>query len=1213
VGGQSAGTDLNSAELYIPWQKAFQSTGAMATPRSDATGAALTKVDGNLLIAGGSSSSAELYGFATVKTDASDYTPGSTVTITGTGWKPGETVNLTFRELPNIDTPGPYTAVADGNGNILDTEFAPDVLDVNVRFYLTAVGSQSGLQAQNTFTDARLSFVTTAFVVPLNTCSPMIQIEHSSTASVSVTLSTSSSGGKFYSDSTCSTQITTITTSASTPSSATLYYQDGASGSQTITITDTVAPHGDSATQTETIGGTQTGTTLALAALTPSAVDFQSGASITLSATLKTSGGATIQHETVSFFVDGLSAGSANTGSSGTATLSYSTSGLSIGSHTVQAIFEGDNSSPKYSASTSALQTLTVNKRTTTTLVSSCTPAPVNVGSATNCTATVTDNDTGTTIGPTGSVSFTTSGSGTFGPPPSCTLGTPTGASASCSVSYTPTAFGTGTHTITGSYGGDTTHLTSTSPGFNLTVINPATTTSVSSSKNPSTYGDSVTFTATVTPNSGSTTPIGSVAFVIDAGSPAAGTASACPGGSPANSLCATYSTSALTVSGSPHTVTANYTHTGNFADSSGTLSGGQVVHPAPLTITANAQSKQYGQADPTLTYTTAGFQFSDTPATVLTGTLARAAGEGVAGSPYAITQGTLVSNANYTIAFTGNSLTITPAPLTITANAQTKQYGQADPTLTYTTAGFQFSDTPATVLTGTLARAAGEGVAGSPYAITQGTLVSNANYTIAFTGSMLTITPAQLSVTANPETKQYGDADPTLAYDASGFKFTDTAATVLTGALTRAAGQNVGSYAITQGTLVSNANYTIAFTGNSLTVTPRPITVTAVASNRVYDGSTVSSSIPTITSGSLAYTDANGFTESYDNKNVGTGKTMTPAGAVNDGNGGNNYTVTSIPANLGTITQRPITVTAIAQTKVYGTPDPTLTYGVTSIYIPPIVSGDGLTGALSRDPGENVVTSPYAIHLGTLTAGTNYSITFVGANLTITQAVSKVVVSTSLTPSTLNQSVTFTATVSDNSPGSTGTPTGSVSFYLDSTGGTLLGTTTLSSGVGSTATTAVPVNSHSIIAAYGGDGNFVGSNGSVTQLVQYATGGICYGDSGHTILQPINADGTSVFKQGSTVPNKFRVCDALGNSIGTSGVITNFVLYQINAGTMAPIDETLDNSTNDLGWRFDPTAQQWIFNMSTKVAPANIANRTYYFKIALNDGSNILFDFGLK
>src|SRR5207249_746881 len=141
---------------------------------------------------------------------------------------------------------------------------------------------------------------------------------------------------------------------------------------------------------------------------------------------------------------------------------------------------------------------------------------------------------------------------------------------------------------------------------------------------------------------------------------------------------------------------------------------------------------------------------------------------------------------------------------------------------------------------------------------------------------------------------------------------------------------------------------------------------------------------------------------------------------------------------------------------------------------------------------------------------------------------------------------------------------------------------------------------------------NYTTPTKTVTINVLYSTGP-CDGDAGHQILQPINTDGSSVWKQGSTVPAKFRVCDASGNSIAASGVITNFALYRINGGTIQPVDETSVNSTNDLGWRFDPSAQQWIFNMSTKSAPQNAANRTYYYQISLNDGTSIYFNFGLK
>src|SRR5436305_10027993 len=98
----------------------------------------------------------------------------------------------------------------------------------------------------------------------------------------------------------------------------------------------------------------------------------------------------------------------------------------------------------------------------------------------------------------------------------------------------------------------------------------------------------------------------------------------------------------------------------------------------------ANAQTKVYGASDPALTYTHGTLYNGDTD-TVVTGNLTRAAGEHVAGSPYAISQGSLTAGTDYTISFTGANFTITPRGLTVTANAQTKVYGASDPALTYT------------------------------------------------------------------------------------------------------------------------------------------------------------------------------------------------------------------------------------------------------------------------------------------------------------------------------------------------------------------------------------------------------------------------------------------------------------------------------------------------------------------------------------------------
>jgi hypothetical protein len=121
----------------------------------------------------------------------------------------------------------------------------------------------------------------------------------------------------------------------------------------------------------------------------------------------------------------------------------------------------------------------------------------------------------------------------------------------------------------------------------------------------------------------------------------------------------------------------------------------------------------------------------------------------------------------------------------------------------------------------------------------------------------------------------------------------------------------------------------------------------------------------------------------------------------------------------------------------------------------------------------------------------------------------------------------------------------------------------------------------------------------------------MCAGDVGHAIRQPINSDGSSVFKQKSTVPAKFAVCDANGVSIGTPGVISSFRLVQKVSGTVVSgVDEVVNSTTPDIAFRWDPTGQQWIFNMDTKSLSSNV---TYYYVITLNDSTTIGFQFGLK
>ena len=95
-------------------------------------------------------------------------------------------------------------------------------------------------------------------------------------------------------------------------------------------------------------------------------------------------------------------------------------------------------------------------RRSTSTTVA-CVPPAAPVGTATSCTATVTDTDVGATSALSGAVSFTASQTGRFAPSSGCVLVT-TGTIGHCQVTFTPGVLGAGTQTITAGYVGDANH-----------------------------------------------------------------------------------------------------------------------------------------------------------------------------------------------------------------------------------------------------------------------------------------------------------------------------------------------------------------------------------------------------------------------------------------------------------------------------------------------------------------------------------------------------------------------------------------------------------------------------------------------------------------------------------------------------------------------------------------------------------------------------------
>lgn len=87
---------------------------------------------------------------------------------------------------------------------------------------------------------------------------------------------------------------------------------------------------------------------------------------------------------------------------------------------------------------------------------------------------------------------------------------------------------------------------------------------------------------------------------------------------------------------------------------------------------------------------------------------------------------------------------------------------------------------------------------------------------------------------------------------------------------------------------------------------------------------------------------------------------------------------------------------------------------------------------------------------------------------------------------------------------------------------------------------------------------------------------------NGTFYLQPINSDGSSIFKLGSTIPVKFKLTGAsagITNLVATLSVAK--VSNQVTGTTVEAVSTAASNAGNT--YRYDPTTQQYIFNLSTK------------------------------
>jgi uncharacterized protein YjdB len=504
------------------------------------------------------------------------------------------------------------------------------------------------------------------------------------------------------------------------------------------------------------------------------------------------------------------------------------------------------------------------------------------------------------------------------------------GTSVPGTFAYTPaagTVLNAGTQTLSVLFTPtDTTHYTTATASVSLTV-NKATATVTLGNLTQTYTGSALTPTATTAPSglaitwtgapdtNAGTYPVtatvndpnytgsASGSFVI---SPAAATVTL-------SNLTQTYTGSALTPTattvpsglaitwtGAPDTNAGTYPVTATVSNPNytGSASGSFVISPAAATVTLSNLTQTYtGSAlTPTATTVPSGLAITWTGAP-----------DTNAGT-YPVTA--TVGNPNYTGSASG-SFVIGPAAATVTANAATKVFGSADPTLTASETGFTAPDAATIVLSAT--RAAGENV--GTYTITpSATGTATSNYNITYQSATFTITQATpvFSNLTGSQSITFGTASINLA------------GTIAAGLVYPPSGESVsisinGSSA--PATIGASGAFTTNFPTSTIPVAATPYTITysyagdanlAAASDTSTNLTVNQGTPPTLVS--ITITPAN--------SSVALGSTLQLTATGNYSSGGpqnltGSVTWNSMPANVATVSGGTVTPMVLGVTKI--------------------------------------------------------------------------------------------------------------------------------------------------------------------------------------------------------------------------------------------------------------------------------------------------------
>jgi hypothetical protein len=770
-------------------------------------------------------------------------------------------------------------------------------------------------------------------------------------------------------------------------------------------------------------------------------------------------------------FLDGTATLGSGTLANGQATFSSST--LAAGSHSITAVYGGD---ANFTGSTSTALTQMIGGATPNTTTVRSSASPSTFGQSVTFTATVNPNTA------TGTVTFK-DGSTTLG----------TGTLSAGSATFATSALSVGTHSITAVYGGDNTFATSTSTALSQVVNQASSTTAVSSATNPSTFGQSVTFTATVTLSAAT----GTVTFKDGSTTLGTGTLSA---GS------ATFATSALSVG--THSITAVYGGDTNFAGSTST-SLSQVVGQASSTTALNAapNPSAFGQsvtftATVTASTATGTVTFKDGTATLGTGTLSN-------GSATFTTSTLATGNHSITAVYSGDAnFTGSTSSVTI------QSVGLAASTTALTSGTNPSAFGQSVMFTATVSPNTATGTPTGSVTFKDGTTALG---TGTLSSGVATFSTASLTA---------GTHSITAVYSGDSSFGSSTSAAVL-----QVVGQGSSTTAVTSAVNPSTFGQSVTFTA---TVTPSGATgtVTFKDGSTALGTGTLSAGSATFSTATLAV-GAHAITAVYGGDATFTGSTSTAVSqAVNQAASTSAVGSATNPSTFGQSVTFTATVTPSTATGTVTFKDGSTTLGAGTL------SGGSAT----------FVTSALSVATHSITAVYGGDTNFAGSTSTslsqvVGQGASTTALNTAPNPAAFGQAVTFTATVTP------GTATGTVTFK---DGTATLGAGTLSSGSATLTTSTLATGNHSITAVYSGDANFTGSTSSATiQSVGLAasTTALASGTNPSAFAQsvtftatvsPNTATGTVIFKDGSTT---------LGTGTLSSGSAT-FATAALSVGT---------------------------------------------------------------